>query len=137
MKFLDYKVLNASFSLTPDIQPNRNYKIMPRINCTIKKGVDKIFCTFNVDITRGEEIPPFEFNISAVGTFAVEDSEDATTVSIKAAETIFPFVRASIASLTQMANIPAYMLPIIDIASVIKVNKPTVIPAPIESTTLN
>lgn len=124
MKFLDYKVVKASFSLTPDIQPNKNYKVSPKINCSIKKGVGKIFCTFNVDLTKGEQASPFEFSVCAVGSFLVEDNEDVRTIAVKAAESVFPFVRSTVASLTQMANIPAYILPIIDLESLIKINKP-------------
>ena len=136
MKFLDYKVMKATFSLTPDIQPNKNYKVSPKINCSIKKSAGKIFCAFNVELARGEEIPPFEFSVSAVGSFSVEDIEDVKVIAVKAAETVFPFVRSTVASLTQLANIPAYVLPIIDMETLIKINKQPggMTPAP---TTLN
>ena len=137
MKFLDYKVLKASFSLTPDIQPNKNYKVSPKINCSIKKGAGKIFCTFNVELARGEDVPPFEFSVSAVGSFSVEETEDVKTIAVKAAETVFPFVRTTVASLTQLANIPAYILPIIDMESLIRINKPQGAIVPTTPTTLN
>ena len=136
MKFLDYKVLKATYSLTPDIQPNKNYKIMPKINCNIRRGSDKILCTFNVDLTKKDEPIPFEFSISAVGTFEVDGKEDVNTLTVKVAETVFPFVRASIAGLTQMANIPAFVLPFVDMEELLKNAREEKIAPPI-STTLN
>ena len=136
MKFLDYKVLKSTFSLTTDIQPNRNYKISPKVNCNIRKGTDKLVCTFNVDLQKKDEPIPFEFSILAVGTFEVEINEDPSELAVKVAETVFPFVRSSIASLTQMANIPAYVLPLLDMEELLKKGKTQTIPTPI-STTLN
>ena len=128
--------MKATFSLTPDIQPNRNYKIMPKINCSIKRASNKILCTFNVELSKKEEPIPFEFEISAIGTFEVADNEDASALALKTAETIFPFVRASITGLTQMANIPGYILPIVDMSELIKSGKEEKIIPPV-STILN
>ncbi|MBP5307666.1 MAG: protein-export chaperone SecB [Clostridia bacterium] len=119
LRFLDYKVQSSSFTLTPDITPNRNYKITPKISCSLRRAPNRLLCTFGVELARTDEPVPFEFNVSAVGTFAVDEKDDVSALAVRAAETVYPFVRQSVAQLTLMANVPPYILPMLDMESVI------------------
>ena len=119
LRFIDYKVQNSVFTLTPDIAPNRNYKIMPKISCNLRRTQERLICTFVVELAHGDQPIPFEFKLTAVGTFSVDAADDVSSFTVKAAETVYPFVRQSVAQLTLMANIPPYMLPMIDMADVI------------------
>jgi len=130
MKFTDYKVITASVSLTPDIAPNRNYKIAPKIGCNIKRGGDKIICTFNVELARKDEPIPFEFKVTAVGSFMILPEDDPSTLALKAAEAVYPFVRSTVASLTLLTNIPAYILPMVDMASLVGNSKTVTLTMP-------
>lgn len=130
MKFLDYKVLTSSFSLSLQTQPNVSYKIMPKLNCTLKKVQNKLLCTINVEVVKDKDEIPFEFKVSAVGSFLLDEGEDAAELSTRAAEFIYPFVRSSIATLTQSANIPPYMLPILDMAELLSKGKKTTVEIP-------
>ncbi|MBQ9481744.1 MAG: protein-export chaperone SecB [Clostridia bacterium] len=119
LRFLDYKVQNSTFSLTPDIAPNRNYKITPKISCNLRRAPNRLICSFGVELVHGDEPIPFEFKISAVGTFSIDETDDASALAVKAAETVYPFVRQSVAQLTLMANVPPYLLPMLDMEEVI------------------
>lgn len=130
MKLIDYKVVSANFTLTPTLTPNKNYKINPKINCSIKRGGNKLICSFNVELKKTEEEIPFEFSLTAVGSFAVDEDDDVSALAVKTAEVVFPFVRASLAGLTQMANVPAYVLPIIDMAQLISKGKTVTLSVP-------
>ena len=116
MTIIDYKVKSASINLSPDIAPNRNYKINPKIGCSIKRGENKLLVNFTVEVARGADPVPFEFRLVADGIIGFEDSDDFSTVTTKAAEAIYPFVRSSVASLTQIANVPPYILPFVNLA---------------------
>lgn len=134
LRFLDYKVQSATFSLTPELAPNKNYQISPKVNCNIRHGADKLVCSFNVELVKNEGNPlPFEFKVQAFGTFSLGAGDDPAAFAVKAAEAVYPFVRQSVASLTAMANIPAYMLPMIDMSELIVTSKQNAVP----SVTLN
>ena len=130
LKFLDYKVQNANFSLTPNIAPNKNYKITPKISCNVRRTPERLFCVFTVELAKGEEPIPFEFKVVGIGTFSLDRNEDAKSYAVKAAETTFPFVRQSVAGLTQLANIPPYVLPIINIEEILSDTKQVQAPLP-------
>ncbi len=124
LRFLDYKVQAATFSLTPELAPNKNYQLSPKVSCNIRHGADKLICSFNVELVKTEGNPlPFEFSVKAFGTFSIGADDNPSALAVKAAESVYPFVRQSVASLTAMANIPAYMLPMIDMNELI-VTKP-------------
>ena len=129
-KFVDYKVQKATFSLTPDIAPNRNYKISPKIGCNIRRGGNRLVCTFNVDLIKGEEPVPFEFSLIGAGTFILDEGEDASAITVKVAEAVYPFVRQSVAALTQLANIPPYVLPILNMEDVLSSAKRVTLTVP-------
>ncbi len=130
LKFLDYKVRSAEFKLTPEIAANTNYKISPKISCQIKRGADKLLVSFDVQLLKGSDPLPFEFSVSAVGSFSFDTSDDPAALTIKAAETVYPFVRSSVATLTQMANIPPYMLPLIDMSQLLNSGKTVTVSVP-------
>ncbi len=135
LKFIDYKVINATFSLSTDIATNKNYKIKPKISCTIKKQEgNRIIVNFVVEISRIDEPIPFEFKVDAVGSFAYDEGDDVALYTSKVAEVVYPFVRSSVAGLTQMANIPSYMMPLVDMDEILSKGKRIVLSAP---TTLN
>lgn len=134
MKFLDYKVLNASFNLSTQGIPNGNYKIAPKLNCAIKHGGGKLFCTFTVELVKGADVIPFEFKVEAIGSFLVDAGEDLSIAAKKAAEAVYPLVRSSIATLTQSANVPPYMLPLLNIEELLSRTKPIQEQAPTPTT---
>ena len=119
MRFIDYKIHEASFKLLSGSEPNKSYKISPKIACNIKKGPDKILCTFTVDLKQTDEKIPFEFSLTAVGAFALEQNDDANKLIVNVAETVYPFVRSSVSELTRMANIPPYVLPLINMSELL------------------
>ncbi len=121
MKFTDYKVHEASFSIVKGLAANKSYKIAPKIGCNIKKGTDKVLCTFTVELKKGDEPIPFELSLTGVGAFLLEENENVNDEIIKIAETVYPFVRSSVADLTRLANIPAYVLPLIDMSALLGV----------------
>lgn len=119
MKFIDYKIHEASFKLMPDAEPYKSYKINPKIGCNIKKGPEKILCTFTVELKQTDHPIPFEFSITAAGAFSIENGEDANRLIVNVAETVYPFVRSSVSELTRMANIPPYVLPLLDMTELL------------------
>lgn len=116
---LDYKVQKASFSLTPDLAPNKNFKLTPKISCNIRRAQNKLVCLFEVSLERHDEPIPFEFKISSAGVFSFDESDDINASAVKVAEATFPFVRASVSELTRLANVPPYVLPFVDMKSLI------------------
>lgn len=129
--FLDYKVNYASFKLNPEIAPNRNYKMMPKIGCSIKRVENKLLVAFTVEVVKGEDPLPFDFKLMADGIFSFGEGDDPAAAQTAAAEMLFPYVRASVASLTQLANVPPYNLPFVNIAQLIGKAAASVKPSPL------
>ena len=118
LKFLDYKVVEAHFKANTDIpQGPQNFQISPKIRFDIHHADKNLTLKVNVNIDKSQPTPtPFELNIDIVGHFLVERPTDINSLRIEATSVLFPYVRAAVSGLTVNANLPAYVLPLINFA---------------------
>lgn len=130
LKFIGYKVQSSSFSLTAEIEPNKNYKIAPRLSCSVKKSLNRLIVIFSAELSRGEDPIPFEFKVTSTGTFSLDAGDDPNAFVMKAADATYPFLRQTVGQITGMSGIPPYMLPMIDVETILNSkNASTPVPA--------
>ncbi len=122
MKFLDYKVITAKFSLNEkfvfpedgvvEISPEFNYEIEK-----ISKDETNVYLCAEIKSALNNSMP-FEIETKIVGKFYVKDwekEENVVLIKKNAIAILFPYLRAIISTITTSANIPPYTLPIMNI----------------------
>ena len=74
-----------------------------------------MFVNLSVRINEDISSPvPFDLNVTSFGTFGVIKDADESVLVSEAMDTLYPFVRAAVASMTANCNIPPYILPLIN-----------------------
>ncbi len=115
----NYLVRSASIKLTATGE-NKTFKLQPKMSCSVrKKGDDTVFALFVVELTKDVEQVPFELHVEAAATFLAEGEPDVREMTKKIADATFPFVRQTVAALTQLAGIPVYYLPFVEVSKVL------------------
>ena len=120
---VDFKGIQAeelSFKLNRvRINPEERLDIKPQFSRQVRKvnGNDKInFVALSVRIASTEEEPkPFDINVTLVGMFEIEvsnENEERNFV-IEATKMIYPYLRSAVTNLTANAYITPLNLPII------------------------
>ncbi len=111
---------NASFSFARPVP----------VDYDIRKGIvdqdtdqSSAIVAIECDIFTGQpfEQVPFHLSLRAIGSFRIEAAEDISPqlrralLNQNAPAVLFPFVRASIASITAAANYPPVIVPVLNI----------------------
>lgn len=118
IKFLGYKVAEMSLKLNGEAQGEKNFQINPKIRFDIKKDPQMLLMTVTVTVDKNQPSPvPFELNMSLTGSFKIENESNLESLRIRASGLLFPYVRLTVSTLTSIAGLPPYHLPMIDFES--------------------
>ncbi len=134
IKFLGYKVSDMSFRLNGEAQGEKNFQINPKIRFDIKKDPQSLLMTITVVVDKNQPTPvPFELNLVLTGSFEIKDENNLESLRIRTSSVLFPYVRLTVSSLTSIAGIPPYYLPMIDFESHAEHKNESVIIRPLEN----
>ncbi|MBR4309108.1 MAG: protein-export chaperone SecB [Oscillospiraceae bacterium] len=124
LQFEDYDVEEMFFKSSRDSQNLQEFEIRPDFQQEITKCSENRFSVrLTIDISSVDARPiPFELKVSLVGHFFICDDEDVPedirnhVIKKNTLTILFPFLRATVASLTATANIPSLILPVMNFA---------------------
>lgn len=125
IKFYRYWISESHFSINPNFfeKMGSTMKIEPKLFQTIRKIGNKYEVVLTVKIEKKND-SPFEIALSINGIFECEkpscETDQIKTIKGLSAQTLFPFLRQAVATITGMANIPAYILPLINVNAFIE-----------------
>lgn len=103
-------------------EPNTKFEIKPQFSRNVKKIKElptRRIVELMLKIQSTQDAPkPFDMYIKLIQVFDLEEEiwlkEEEKEVAIEATRTMFPYLRAAVASLTSSAMMPAMHLPIMD-----------------------
>ncbi len=99
------------------MDPNTKIEIKPQFSRTVRRVQenDKIwFLALEVKVESTEDSPkPFNLKTRLVGVFEAEEVEDEQELVINMTEIVYPYLRATVSSLTANAFINPLILPVI------------------------
>ncbi len=112
---ITYRINNVEFKFKEGIQPGTKFRINPKIECKMGRNQNTLFVNLLVRINEDISSPvPFDLTVNAFGTFNVLKDATEAELASETMDTLYPFVRAAVASMTANCNIPPYILPIIN-----------------------
>lgn len=116
LKILNYIVNESHFKANPLPQGVTNFTIKPNIRMDIKKEARTLSLSVNVSVLGTETEPvPFDLDVRLTGNFAIlSPAASVDELRIEASKTLYPYMRAYVATITANANIVPYSLPVID-----------------------
>lgn len=131
LKLHRYWISESHFSINPNFfnKIGTTSKISPEMQHIIKKIDDN---NAEVEITvhiRRDENSPFEVKLSINGFFECKnwekDSEQNKLLLFTSTQILFPYLRQAVSTITGLANIPSYVMPLINVYSMFGVNPET------------
>lgn len=107
-----------------DWEGKQSIDLSPRIERKVSKvDDDNAVVSLSLSIELSEKVP-FGLNIVVNGAFRLEkweESEEKKLVMLENAPTVlFPYLRQAASEITMMANIPPYVLPIVNVPNLFK-----------------
>ena len=114
-KLITYKINEIEYKFNEGIKPGEKFQITPKIECKMGRNDKTLFINLSVRINEDISSPvPFNLKVAIFSTFAVAEEADQQVFIAEAIETLYPFLRAAVASITANCNIPPYILPVIN-----------------------
>lgn len=115
-RIINYIVNEVAFKANPLPQGVTNFTIKPNIRMDIKKEARTLSLSITVAVTSTESEPtPFDLTVRLTGNFAIlNPAASVDEIRIEASKTLYPYMRAYVATITANANIAPYSLPVID-----------------------
>lgn len=116
LKIINYIVNESHFKANPLPQGVTNFTIKPNIRMDIKKEARTLALSITVTVKGSETEPvPFDLDVRLTGNFAILSlTANVDELRIEASKTLYPYMRAYVATITANANIVPYSLPVID-----------------------
>ncbi len=116
LKILNYIVNESHFKANPLPQGVTKFTIKPNIRMDIKKEARTLSLSITVTVKGSETEPvPFDLDARLTGNFAIlSPAASVDELRIEASKTLYPYMRAYVATITANANIVPYSLPVID-----------------------
>lgn len=120
--FVAYRVEESSFRLRP-VKEKEKFTLAPRFSCTIK-GSEKEFNAYVTAELGGDNAAPAPFDLKATvsGKFitGVDTAGDKKSQLKLALQTLFPYLRAFVSTLTSASGLPPFILPFVDVDAFIE-----------------
>lgn len=126
MHLLKYQVEKMEFNVNEEFQNNKCKKIelnqnLERIITKIDDNNVKVSLKFDI-YNMPEKQVPFTISIIVSGIFELvewEKEENKILATTNTVAILFPYLRALVSMLTSNANVPTYILPVINIAALL------------------
>lgn len=114
VQLLFYRINNLEIKLNGNVKVGTKYNIVPKVECKVGKNNNTLFVNLSARINEDISSPvPFNLNVEMFANFTIKEEADDKVYATEAMETLYPFLRASVASITANCNVPPYVLPII------------------------
>lgn len=114
VKLAMFRVNEMSFKINGTIKPGTAFKIVPKIENKIGVNGKNLFANLSVRINEDISSPvPFDLNVVMFGQFTIENEADQSVYARETLDVLYPFLRATVTTLTANCNIPPYVLPVI------------------------
>ncbi|MBO6263386.1 MAG: protein-export chaperone SecB [Clostridia bacterium] len=127
IRLTSFRVNEMQYKFHEGIQPGTRFQIKPKIECKMGRKDKTLFVNLSVKVNEDISSPvPFDIHVAMFGTFNVIEEEDQKVFIAEAVETLYPYLRAMVASVTANCNIPAYMLPPINPTAIASGENPDV-----------
>ena len=107
IKLLTFRINEIEFKFNGAIKPGTAFKIMPKIENKLGVNDKNLFVNLSVRVNEDISSPvPFNLNVVMFGHFTIENPADQATYVKESIETLYPFLRAAVTSITANCNIP-------------------------------
>lgn len=126
LKLNNYKVETLEYKLNPSFNQTDNQVQMPFAYSSQIIDVNDDNFTVQLAAKISKEDFPFEVNVIVSGDFFCERWKELNTkkdVELTVNQILFPYVRALISNITSAAGVNPIILPIINVAELLKDNK--------------
>ena len=115
IQLLFYRINNMEFKFNGNVKAGVKFNIVPKIECKAGRKEKTLFVNLTVRINEDISTPvPFNLNVEMFANFNIKEEADDKVYASEAMESLYPFLRASVASITANCNIPPYVLPVIN-----------------------
>lgn len=122
----NYWVSDIAFSRNVkfDWEGKQSINLSPRVDRKISKiDDDNAVVSLSINVELSDKVP-FGLNVVVNGSFKLEkweESEEKKLVMLENAPAIlFPYLRQATSEITMLANIPPYILPIVNVPNLFK-----------------
>ena len=106
IKMTFYRVNKIDFKYNEQVKPDTKFQLKPRFDCKMGVNGKMLFVNLGVTVTNEQTSPtPFDLQVKAC------------------LRQLMPYLHSTVASITADCNIPAYFLPIIDVAEMVNLSK--------------
>ena len=121
LRFVDYTVDHVEFTRNSSFE-SESVNISFSINHKIKWNGSDAHVTLDLEVFKDAQTNnyPFSISVSVTGHFQVEDAEPELIQRLlngNAIAILFPYLRALVSTYTANANLPALILPPINVAN--------------------
>lgn len=126
LKLNNYKVETLEYKLNPSFNQTDNQLQIPFAYSSQIIDVDDNNFTVQLAAKISNENFPFEVSVTVSGDFFSERWKELNTkkdVELTVNQILFPYVRALISNITSAAGVNPIILPIINVAELLKDNK--------------
>ena len=114
LQLVGYRINKFDFKFHDKYKQTTQFKILPKIECRAGRNEKTLFVNLSVRINEDISSPvPFNIDVEMFGTFNILKEIDQNELAKEAMECLYPFLRASVASITANCNIPGYVLPML------------------------
>jgi preprotein translocase subunit SecB len=119
LQLVNYQVQELRINRNNDFDYSKeSVEIKTKIEKKISKiDNDKVLVSLRVIVPESKEIP-FSAYVEIMGVFSLnkwESKDNAPLIKSNACVILFPFLRAALSNLTNLAGFPPYILPIYDL----------------------
>lgn len=117
LQFLGYRVEMMRFELKQNYEAtNAPIELKPTFNRRIQQVVDNEY-DVSIGVKLKQSTLPFDAEVVLTGRFKSEGNMDAQKVlKINAVAILYPYVRATLSTMTTLAAIPPIIIPTINLA---------------------
>lgn len=128
--FDGYKINKISFALNPDFDGDKvnvklNFRVRTKLFNDLSKGYLELTADINTDTDlKQEKYEAFTASVTVTGTFRNTNpphsrKDFVSFLRLNGTATLMPFLRAAIADVTRIANIPPCVIPLINVYKMI------------------
>lgn len=123
LKFQNYVVNRLSYATVPDFEPKEGevYNLNPDFTRKIEvRDENEYALTLDMSLGKSSERLPFVMEVSITGFFMADGVKDPDkALKTNATAILFPYVRALLTMLSNLASIPPVVLPPINFAEMV------------------
>lgn len=121
--FKGFRVTEASIKLNPMAENEGSFKLSPHFQCKMMSNETNFSLSLSVDIDNSilGEKTPFDLKVECFGNFELGlDLCDNKPEQLRfALNSLFPYLRSFVTSLTTSCGVPPFYLPYIDVDAMI------------------